>query len=433
MPAPPPAARSEEVDDLLGAVPSWLVRAGNSLLWLVFAILLALGFLVQYPDVVSARIHLTAEIPPARLIARQSGRLQELLAHEGQRVAAGDWLAVLESSAEPGDVRRVMAQLPALGASLQAPSPDLAAALAALPPDVQLGSLHLAYAALIRSLRSYQLFAGEGYHAKKAAMLAAQLRAQRQIAASSRDQLEIVRRELALATRALDRERALQGSGASSPADVEAAELGLQQTQRLAAELAAQLFDQELRIQEHEKAELDLRNGKQERGQDLLLAVHEAEQRLVAELAEWEQRFALRAPIAGRVALHQVWAVNQQVTADTEVMAVVPERRRLFGRIELAQRSSGKVQLGQRVNIMLDGFPAQEYGVLHGTVQAIAPLAQGGAYTVHVELSGDELRSSYDQLLEFKDDMQGSCDIVTAELSVIERILNKVLYRVKRR
>ena len=131
------------------------------------------------------------------------------------------------------------------------------------------------------------------------------------------------------------------------------------------------------------------------------------------------------------MALHKVWADYQYVTTGTEVMAVLPNRTRLLGRIELGQQNSGKVLVGQRVNVMLDGYPFREFGVLCGTVQSIAPITQGGLYVVYVSFSGDELRSSFGRRFEFKDGMQGSADIITDDLRLIERILDKVLYRMK--
>jgi multidrug resistance efflux pump len=424
------SARSEEVDDILGMVPGWVTRAGNSLLWGVFAILLTISWFVQYPDVIAARVSITTVEPPVRLVAQSSGRLEKLLVTEGQLVQRGDWLGVLESTAEANDVQRVLTLLPELEWRMHDPG-RLASHPLSLPERVRLGPMHLAYSALARSLLAYQLFSKEGYHEKKIAMLAAQATRQRQIAARSQQQLEISRRELALSTTARDREQAMLAGGVSSAAEAETAERAQQQQQRLGAQLQANLFDQELRIGEYEKAQLDLRREQQQQGQELLLAIQATYKQLTAEVADWEQRFVIKSPLAGRVALHKVWATYQYVTSGAEVMAVLPSQTRVIGRIELGQRSSGKVQVGQRVNVMLDGYPFHEFGVVRGTVHSIASLSQGGSYVVSVTFDGDELRSSFGRRLEFKDDMQGGADIVTAELRLIERVLDKVLYSVR--
>ncbi len=430
MPPRGSAARSEEVDDILGTVPGWVTRAGNSLLWGVFAILLALGWFLQYPDVVGSRISITTLEPPVRLVAQSSGRLEQLLVTEGQLVPRGTWLGVLESTAEAADVQRLLAQLPELGWRLHDPA-RLAQLALDLPEQLKLGPMHLAYSGLLRSLLVYQLFCKEGYHDKKIAMLAAQAERQRQITARSQQQLEISQRELVLSTSARDREQAMLADGVSSVAEAENAERAQQQQQRLGAQLQANLFDQELRIGEYEKAQLDLRREREEQRQELVLGIQAAYKQLTAEVTEWEQRYVIKAPLEGRVALHKVWATYQYVTAGAEVMAVMPTRTKMIGRIELGQRNSGKVKVGQRVNVMLDGYPFHEFGVVRGTVQSIAPLAQGGSYVVAVAFEGEELRSSFGRRLEFKDEMQGGADIVTAELRLLERVLDKLIYRVR--
>jgi multidrug resistance efflux pump len=424
------STRSEEIDDILGTVPGWVTRAGNSLLWGVFALLSGLSWFVQYPDVVSSRIIITTAEPPVRLVAQSSGRLEKLLVVEGQLVQRGTWLGVLESNAEAADVQRLLALLPDLGGRLQDWA-RLTKTSLDLPEQLRLGSMHLAYSVLVRSVLAYQLFCREAYHDKKIALLATQAAQQRQVAVRSQQQLEISRRELELSTAARERERAMLAEGVSSTADAETAERAQQQQRRLGAQLQANLFDQELRIGEYEKAQLDLRREREEQSQAMLLSIQEAYKQLTSEVTEWEQRFVIQAPLEGRVALHRVWAAYQYVAAGTEVMAVVPSRTRLIGRIELGQRSSGKVQIGQRVNVMLDGYPFHEFGVIRGTVQSISALAQGGTYVVSVGFDGGELRSSFGRRFEFKDEMQGGADIVTADLRLIERVLNQVLYSVK--
>jgi multidrug efflux pump subunit AcrA (membrane-fusion protein) len=89
----------------------------------------------------------------------------------------------------------------------------------------------------------------------------------------------------------------------------------------------------------------------------------------------------------------------------------------------------GKVAVGQRVHVKLDGYPFHEYGVLVGAVQSISPLSQGDAYLLQVTF-GDELRTSFGRALELKDGMQGNADIVTDDARLLERIFRHVLHAV---
>lgn len=429
MPTPETPLRSEEVDDILGTVPSWVTRAGSSVLWAVLIALLVLSWFIRYPDVVPSRVKITAQEPPVRLVAQSSGRLAKLLVTDGETVNSGAWLGVMENPAELEDVRRLGALLPEIELRLHDPE-KLTQISVELPGTATLGPLHIAYAALVRSVLAYRLFRSEAYHEKKMALIDAQVVRQRQLVARTRKQVEIVQGEQALSTTARDRARHLLAEGLAPAADLEGAESALQQKRLLGAEVQVSVLSHELQGQEYEKTRMDLRREREERSQELGLAIQESYKRLYNELLDWEQRFVLKSPIEGRVALHNLWTDHQYVTVGEEVMAVLPKRNHLVGRIELGQRSSGKVQVGQRVHVKLDGYPFHEYGVLRGTVQSIAPLSQGDAFAVHVAFENDELRSSFGRALEFKDGMQGSADIVTEDLRLLERILHQVLYSV---
>ncbi|WP_437312891.1 HlyD family efflux transporter periplasmic adaptor subunit [Sorangium sp. So ce385] len=427
MPSPEEVVRSEEVDEILGSVPSWVTRVGTSVLWLIFIALIALSWFIRYPDVVPSRVKITAQEPPVRLMAHTSGRLARLLVADGESVSSGTWLAVLENPAQLEDMRRLEALLPEIERRLHDPD-QLAQVSIELPATATLGPLHIAYAALVRSVLVYRLFRSEAYYDHQLALLDEQLARQRQLVARMRKQIEIVAAEQAQSTGARDRARRLHAEGLAPVAEVESAESLLQQKLLREAEMQVSVLGQELQGQEYEKTRMELRRDREERSQELALAIQESYKRVYNELLDWEQRFVIKSPVDGRVTLHSFWSDHQYVSAGEEVLAVMPERNHLVGRIELGQRNSGKVQVGQRVLIKLDGYPFHEYGVLRGAVQSIAPLSHGDDYMVQVAFAGDELRSSFGRPIEFKDGMQGSADIVTEDLRLIERILHHVFY-----
>lgn len=90
---------STEMQEVIGRMPHWIISSGITLILAVIIVLIAGTWFFTYPDVVSATITLTTQNPPAVIIARVSGKLQYLLVKEGQMVAEGDYLGVLENTA----------------------------------------------------------------------------------------------------------------------------------------------------------------------------------------------------------------------------------------------------------------------------------------------------------------------------------------------
>ena len=135
----------------------------------------------------------------------------------------------------------------------------------------------------------------------------------------------------------------------------------------------------------------------------------------------WRRDYVLVSPIPGRVAFHRIWNVNQWVAADEEVMTVIPSLDGIVGRVELGQHSSGKVEVGQRVVIKLDGYPYREFGVVEGRVDSVPSIAREGVYLVTVRLP-EGLRTSHGHELTLRHDMRGTAEIVTADLRLLERM-----------
>jgi hypothetical protein len=81
--------RSEEVQELLGSVPSWITRYGFSLLFVLLGLLVAGSWFFKYPDLVSAPVVVTTInsegkkvlIGQIRVAANKTGKVKP-----GQRV-----------------------------------------------------------------------------------------------------------------------------------------------------------------------------------------------------------------------------------------------------------------------------------------------------------------------------------------------------------
>ena len=94
----------------------------------------------------------------------------------------------------------------------------------------------------------------------------------------------------------------------------------------------------------------------------------------------------------------------------------------MIGRVTMPVQNSGKVKTGQDVIIKLDNYPYQEWGSLNGTISSISAVPKQGdaLYTIFIEMDG--LTTSFNKELDFKQEMQGTAEIVVEELTVLQRI-----------
>jgi len=137
--------------------------------------------------------------------------------------------------------------------------------------------------------------------------------------------------------------------------------------------------------------------------------------------------YVLMSPIDGKITFTRYWVSNQNVQGGEEVFTVIPlSESQIIGKAMLPVARSGKVKAGQKVNIRLDNFPDSEFGMLKGVVQNISlvPTASGGMnfYVVEIEIP-EGLYTNYKKELHSLPNMSGMADIITEDMSLLERFV----------
>lgn len=99
--------RSEEVQEVMGQIPAWIVRWGITILFIVVLALLVGSYFFRYPDTIATEMTLTSRQPVVEVVARSSGKISGLYVVNGQEVKMGALLAVVENTARTEDVLRL--------------------------------------------------------------------------------------------------------------------------------------------------------------------------------------------------------------------------------------------------------------------------------------------------------------------------------------
>ena len=99
--------RSEEVQEVMGQVPAWIVRWGVTVMFAVVLVLLVGSYFFKYPDVIATEMTLTSREPVVKVVARSSGKISGLYVFNGQDVKMDALLGVVENPARTEDVLRL--------------------------------------------------------------------------------------------------------------------------------------------------------------------------------------------------------------------------------------------------------------------------------------------------------------------------------------
>ncbi len=412
--------RSDEVQEILGTPPSWLVRWGTFIVFLGVAMLIVVAAVVQYADVVPARITLMRTSPPVDVAAPREGYLAAFLARDSQMVQKDQVLAVLQSTAEYNDVR----QVDALMNEWQRCIPDSIERIR-LPNDLQLGEMQTEYAALAQAVESYNLGKrNKGVLAPPNTRATDQKIAhiEQNIAAEQRS-LRSLQSRLAIARERYRQMSTLYEAGALSRPEWERERRALDELERRyrAAEESLLKKQSELAaLRRHRQEPLSPDAGA---GLSAAGAVQQALSNLQAALNRWKSTYLITAPVGGRVALNgNIFLSRQYVRSGQQLLVIIPSQDDgVVAHLKLPVFNSGKVRPGQQVIIKLDGYPHAEFGVLVGVIHSKSVVPIDDHYTVAVSLPGG-LLTTYGKSIPLEHQLNGTAEIVTEQRSILRRI-----------
>lgn len=413
--------RSEDFNEVLSAVPAWIVRWGITMIACVVLMLLVGSAVFKYPDIISSTVSLTGTTPVSAVVARTSGKLQELYVENNQQVQANTLLAVIENPAKTNDIIRLKELVQQAESNLDT--------IALVPSQqLQLGSLQSLYSSFYLSMSEYKQFKELAYHLKKIDLVKARIVQNEAYYTNMLKQKELSAVQTEIARQQYARDSLLGVKGLISKEAVEESYsrylqsfLSAENMDRSLENLQIQLAQMNESLYDTEYQYLDQRNTLETKLRSLI-------NQLRAEIDAWEINYALITPVDGEITLTQYWTNNQNVTAGNIVFNIVPSNQgEIIGKALLPTERSGKVKKGQKVNIRFNNYPDKEFGIVKGTVKNISliPVVDGQnikSYMVDIQLPNG-LRTSYNKELPFLPEMEGQADIITEDISLLERFL----------
>lgn len=422
--------RSEEVQEVMGKVPSWIVRWGITLLFLVVAMLVVGSIFFKYPDVITAQVTVTTANPPAAIVSRASGKIEKMYVADKQAVKEGDWLAVIENSAKTEDVLFVKKQLAPPNLPQREEHKDSTLASFSSPwgrsGGASLGDIQPAYMAYLEAVRAWNNYEELGFLQKKIDIKEKQIMQNKQHYERLKRQAAITEEQYAIALRRWEKDSLMHIKGGISGPERDNSLTGYLQSRQHIETAKGNLESQAMQIAQLEAELLTLRLEKQEEENRIRHACEHNKEQLEIALKNWEMQYALISPIDGQVTFTTYWSENHTIRAGETAFVVVPgEEEEIVGKALLPITRSGKVKEGQRVNIRFENYPDQEFGMVRGVVNTISLVPVEGHYMIGIRFP-EGLKTNYKITLPLSQEMTGSADIITDDLRLIERFIQPV-------
>ncbi len=367
-------------------------HAANAALYLMLAAVVCALTWACWVDVDMVTRAEARVVPDGReqlISSLEGGILRELRVREGDQVAVGQPLALLdptrfESMQNEGRARRI----------------SLVAAIARLQAEA-LGR-PLAFPAEVLGARAVVQGETESYQARSRAL---------------NEAVEINRRSQRLLERELALAEGMAGKGLMSEVEV-------------------------MRVRRQVN---DLQQGTQERVNRFRQDASAELVRLRTELSVIDEQLAgrddvlrrtvLTSPVRGLVKAIRANTIGGVIAPGAAMIEIVPLGERVLIEARIKPADIGFIQVGQKVEIKLSAYEATVYGTLKGRVQAISPDAMGGDadhpgnatwYRTTVLAERGSLKSG-GQALAVIPGMTGSAEINTGQRSVLSFLLRPML------
>lgn len=412
--------RSNEIQDLIGRPPSWLVQYGSFVILLILFGILLFSYFIKYPDVVSAPVLITTNIPPTPIVVKTSGKLVKLLVKDNDNVDSLQILAVIENTANYNDILAVEKNLSSTTILKNVEQIHF-------DKSLQMGELQNDYSQFLNAIEEIKLYNGTNFKSFQISKLNENTNYQKALNNTYKNQLNNLLAELAAAQSKLKNDAVLFNKGIISNREYQESQSHVNALNNQVEGLSANISSGNMSlisIQQQQKEVINTDNSTQLSKE---LALSDNINNMKSKIQLWKNSYLLSSPCKGHVSLGNIRNENQFVEAGKVIFSVLKEKANYTAKMNLLTTNAGKVKTGQVVLVKLDNYPYQEYGTLEARITNISSVPVDGKYIVEAELINNGT-TSYHKKIDMQIDMQGKAEIITSKKRLISKFFDRLSY-----
>lgn len=413
---------SESIQDIIGTNPPFIVRWGNTFMFVICSILISLCWIIEYPDTILSQVTIKTNTNPKPVAAKFDGKLTKLLIKDGAIVKRGQHLGYLESLASVDDVIKLENNLIRIDSLIVTNNWDQLKALNLITFN-RFGEIQNSFESFYISLQTLQAYWNGNLVTGKKQLIQNEINSIANLHSNLAEQEKELLKDLKLAEEEYKINLNLFFDTAISLVDLQ--------------KIESRYISKKLAYKQLQNTILSNNNSKYASSKQLLDINDNIEQEklnfikqyniLKNEIANWKHQFILTASDNGKISFAGSLEEFQPVSKGQDLFYVMPDNISYLGEVYLDQYNLGKVESGQKVVIKLKSYPFEEYGVVRGEIENISEIDINKQYLVRVKLPNG-ITSNLNKKLKFRFGMLGDAEIITKNTKVID----KLIYKLKR-
>jgi multidrug resistance efflux pump len=413
--------RSESVQDILTQPPHWMIRWGNSIIFIILLLILMMSYIIRYPEFIPAPIIVTSQNPPEKLEARTSSKIEKIFIKNHQDVKKDDILMVMQSTANYKDVLE-------LKKLIDSTAPNQ---LYAFPihetSHFKLGELQGDYNSFAKAFQDEELFTRLRPYAPENLAASQSLSEYRVRITTLKQQKSLEQAKYDLTKKNYQRYQELFNQGVIASMELENEKIKYLQAQQNLENITISLSQMEESISNLNKTKSGTAINTEKDKINYSSQTLQLFEQLRKSLKQWEQNYLVISSTEGVASFQQFFGENQFIKTGDAILSILPKNKEnIVGRMSVPAANSGKITPGEKVLIKLDNYRFQEYGIVEGRVQniSLSPDEKGNYYVDVILPKG--LKTSYNKTLTFDKELRGNAEIVTQDLRLIERFFYQI-------
>jgi len=404
--------------------PKWWMRWAILIVFLILMIIISLGIIVKYPDVIVSEFKLTTNSPSITLPFMGNAQVEKIFIKNGDKVKPGTNILVVNNNSNYKDIFYLEEQLNTFSFqrdSILAFFKRHIGSNLELADDLEnswtLFSTELLEYYKIEELESYQL---------QISSLSNELTKQLELKKHYEDLQVTDDKHIGLLDQKIRTDSILYAKGVTSKMEYNAHQRDYLNRKESLHHNELELERLNLQILKLQSSIKIYTNGEKEKLTERQLGIRKSFNKLKASIKSWKFQYLLTSPIEGKVVFLQELKKNSFFKGNAVV--IVPEGKNFYAQLRIPLVGAGKMEEGQRVILKLNDYPYKEYGTLEGALTKFSVVSEGEYYLGSVREIKNNLKLTKNKNILLKENISGIAEIVTKDRSVIGRVFEKIIY-----
>ena len=413
---------NEEIQEILGTPPGWILRFGTLIFLIVIVILIWLSYWIQYPDVVVSEIIVSFNDPPSKLISTKSGYLNKLHVVHNQKVKKGQLLISYNSEANYQDVLSLYEKL------LQVKQTNQSSILSlSFSENYSIGELQKYLFQFLDKQNQYSL------RVKGISEVTNKSDKQKQISSlengieystNLRDNLAV---QIENTQIQLKNEEAMVKMDKLSQSELNKTRDKLTVLSSNLNATEAEIKDKQFKIS-NLKSDLVNLSVSSEKGREVALSeMNAAFVQFKSNVSQWISSHLIISPTDGMVQVtNKFLKSGQYVNKDEPLLIIIPpQSNKMKGIMNVPFNESGNIKRNQLVLVRLNSYPSSKYGIIEGKVASSSSIAleEDGKLVSPVTVYFENgLVTTTGYRVSTKKELSGMARIITQNKRFIQRL-----------